>query len=477
MDDKADEPSTPRSVRILASELRKLHLRVGEPSSREIAAAIGGISHTTVNNAIRGRKVPSWPVLAKIVGQLGGDETLFRGLWSATREEGAPSERLPTPIAAARPAVSVFVSYASIDNKATHGRIEEIVQSVSDMYESMTGEKVGIFLDKNSLSAGENWRDAIKYELSSSAAFLAFLSPSYVRSAECNNEFWEFYRFLEANSSERLIVPLLFGDESRTRSAAEGTGLWEVASQLHMIDIGELRLAELGKASSLAKTEKIANVIDSVLTSVKRKANVVEDGPTSEAEDDDEIAPMLLEQMLKFERESPEMLVVMEGLTEQFEKVGNAVGVAGPVMNRATTTKRRLAVARQLARTLTPIVEDIEKSIEDFLSGLKLWDITIQTVFDYLSRQSNSDRTVGDARDALVSVRGFAVAGMEAFGDAEGMQTAIGQGRGLSRDLDVPLRKLQTAMLRLADTRAMFMKWRDGVDDLGDPDIRDPLVE
>lgn len=453
-----------RSGRILFSELQKLHIRAGEPSSREVASAIGGMSHTTVNSAIRGRRIPSWPVLSKIVAQLGGDENFFRGLWAATREEGLPSDPLTSPVAANRPAVSVFISYASIDDRATHGRVKEIVESVSDMYESMTGEKVGIFLDKSSLSAGENWRDSIKYELSSSAVFLAFISPSYVKSVECNNEFWEFYRFLEANSSERLIVPLLFGERDRTMGAASDTELWAVASQLQMEDINVLRVAEPGRTVWLEKTQKIASVIDTALRSVKRRSNVVGNKPEVDS-DDDVVAPMLLEQMLQFEQASPSLVATMEDLTDQFYRVGSSVNAASPVMNRATTTKRRLAVSRQLARTLNPIVAEIEPGVDSLMKDLKVWDVTVQAVFDYLRRQDAATPFSESVIETLRSVQQMALTSIDAFSQAEIMHNSIGQGRGLSRELDVPLKKLQSAMLRMADSRAMFAAWRDGAGD------------
>jgi len=468
MDDVSSTVGVSRSARVLFAELRKLHIRAGEPSSRETAAAIGGMSHSSVNNAIRGRRVPSWPILSKIVKQLGGDENLFRGLWSAVREEGIEAELLPTPTAAHRPGVSVFVSYASIDERATHGRIGEIVDGIRDQYESLTGEQVGVFLDKSSLSAGDNWRDTIRFELSSSAIFLAFLSPSYIRSVECNNEFWEFYRFLEANSSERLIIPLLFGDRERTAGADPSTSLWNTAKELHIIDVGDLRTAEPGRTVWLEKTEKIAETIDSALRSVQARA-AARPQEASTAQDDEDTAPMLLEQMLHFEEIAPEFVVVMEDLKDSLFKVGSQVNGAGPLMRRATTTKRRLSVSRQLAHTIDPIANDVNDQVDRFLQNLQVWDVTVKTVFDHLRRRDESQLLEESVTSTLNAVAYMADTGMQVFGEAEGMHTAIGQGRGLSRELDEPLKKLQSASLRLANSRAIFATWKAGAEEFLNP--------
>jgi transcriptional regulator with XRE-family HTH domain len=67
----------------MALELRALWQRAGSPSSRFLGATAGGISHTTVAQALSGKRVPSWAVLRSIVHALGGSEDHFRPLWVA----------------------------------------------------------------------------------------------------------------------------------------------------------------------------------------------------------------------------------------------------------------------------------------------------------------------------------------------------------------------------------------------------------
>ena len=451
--------AAPRGQTVLFSELKKLHIRAGEPSSREVAAGIGGMSHSTVNNTIRGKRVPSWPVLSKVVSQLGGDEGFFRSLWVASRDDGAAVAQLPTPISYARPDVSVFVSYASIDEEATHGRIEKIVSSVRAMYESMTGDDAGVFFDKHSVVAGENWQDAIRLNLSSSAVFLAFLSPSYIRSEWCNNEFWEFYRFLEANSSERLIIPVLFGEPERMARIGANSDLWTTARTLQTIDASPLRVVEPGQTEWLQKTSEIAGVIDKVLSSREKRAGVSEVAEMT-AEDDEELAPTLFEQMIKFEQAMPELQASTANITDLFYKVGHQVAGVGPMMGRARTPKRMLSISRQLSRSLEPIAEELSGEVTEFLRTLKVWDVTVQTVFDFVRR--NPPLAGGEQVDSMLrTIVDAGRGGIDAFGEGETLSGAIGQGRGLSRELDRVLKKLQAEILRLADSRAIFRKWLD----------------
>lgn len=66
----------------LIAALGDLHVQAGRPSAREIARKLGTVSHTTVAEALSGRRVPSWPVVASIVAALGGDEEPVRKIWA-----------------------------------------------------------------------------------------------------------------------------------------------------------------------------------------------------------------------------------------------------------------------------------------------------------------------------------------------------------------------------------------------------------
>src|ERR1035438_5530659 len=71
----SDAPAGPTAQ--LASALQSLHALKGAPSVRTLARQVGDVSHTTVADALAGRRVPSWPVLEGIVRVLGGEQERF----------------------------------------------------------------------------------------------------------------------------------------------------------------------------------------------------------------------------------------------------------------------------------------------------------------------------------------------------------------------------------------------------------------
>jgi hypothetical protein len=73
----------------LCTELRVLRRTCGDPSLRTIAKATGA-SHTTVGNLLNGASCPSWEVVSRVVGHLGGDPVRFKKLWVAVRDLADP---------------------------------------------------------------------------------------------------------------------------------------------------------------------------------------------------------------------------------------------------------------------------------------------------------------------------------------------------------------------------------------------------
>ncbi|MFJ4678601.1 NACHT domain-containing protein [Kitasatospora sp. NPDC088783] len=85
------------AVKRLAAGLSALRQRAGQPSLREIARLSNGtLSHTTAAEALSGKRVPSWQVVAELIRSLDGDEKEFRPLWVAA------TEKSPAPTASER---------------------------------------------------------------------------------------------------------------------------------------------------------------------------------------------------------------------------------------------------------------------------------------------------------------------------------------------------------------------------------------
>lgn len=93
MSTNSEDAGRARPAREWVTALRSLHVQRGMPSSRRIAQLIGDVSHTTIAQAISGRRLPSWAIFERIVVALDGDVAHFHRLWLAAHDEAAHSPR------------------------------------------------------------------------------------------------------------------------------------------------------------------------------------------------------------------------------------------------------------------------------------------------------------------------------------------------------------------------------------------------
>ncbi|MEU8341835.1 Ig-like domain-containing protein [Actinomadura meyerae] len=66
-----------------AADLRDLRAAAGNPAFRTMAGRAGTVSHTTLHEAAKGIRFPSWPTTRAFVEACGGDVEEWRARWSA----------------------------------------------------------------------------------------------------------------------------------------------------------------------------------------------------------------------------------------------------------------------------------------------------------------------------------------------------------------------------------------------------------
>ena len=88
--------STGSAIRDLVAAVQDLHQNAGAPSARDLAGRIGRrlISHDTINKAIRGHRVISWPKLQLIITALRGDPERLQPLWERAYQAQRAGEHL-----------------------------------------------------------------------------------------------------------------------------------------------------------------------------------------------------------------------------------------------------------------------------------------------------------------------------------------------------------------------------------------------
>lgn len=85
-----------RKITEFADELHRLRAGAGSPSFRKMASLSGCISHTTLAEAEKGLRFPSWETTQEFVKACGGDEADWRARWEGIKKDLAPGASAPT---------------------------------------------------------------------------------------------------------------------------------------------------------------------------------------------------------------------------------------------------------------------------------------------------------------------------------------------------------------------------------------------
>jgi hypothetical protein len=137
-----------------------------------------------------------------------------------------------------------FWSYVHKDDQADSGRIVQLAHDVTAQYEVITGETISLFLDRDSLDWGDNWRENIDRSLGSAAFFVAILTPRYFMSSECRRELQTFAREAERIGVKDLILPLLYVDVPGLDDETNHDEAQRLIRNFQRIDWRQLRFAE-----------------------------------------------------------------------------------------------------------------------------------------------------------------------------------------------------------------------------------------
>jgi DNA-binding response OmpR family regulator len=134
----------------------------------------------------------------------------------------------------------VFLSYCSKDIRLATG-----------IRRSLEGRNIGVWYAPTTLEIGDDWMERIEKGIDQSSIFIALLTDNYINSNVCCAELMRFYRRMEANDNQELLLfPVLDGlSENNKRHYL----LRPILEQYQYIDLS--RKFDVGLTVLLGRTE------------------------------------------------------------------------------------------------------------------------------------------------------------------------------------------------------------------------------
>lgn len=134
------------------------------------------------------------------------------------------------------PPVRIFLSYVRNDD-ASFTIVEPLKLRLQQLITALSGRPSQIFVDRNDIPLGENWREKIEAAVRHAYFFVPIYTGSYTQSQMCRDEFFLFQDAASQRDVNGLIIPIIwFGLETLRPEGEDEISDYVRAHQAAMFD-------------------------------------------------------------------------------------------------------------------------------------------------------------------------------------------------------------------------------------------------
>ena len=111
-----------------------------------------------------------------------------------------------------------FISYRRDDNTSFRNVVDRLHEDIGNTYEARTGRVLNLFLDRESIGWGEDWRKKIRTSVQTATVFIPIVTMRYFTSQACRDELFAFHEAAKNLGVTELLLPIiLMGAENITK--------------------------------------------------------------------------------------------------------------------------------------------------------------------------------------------------------------------------------------------------------------------
>jgi hypothetical protein len=164
-----------------------------------------------------------------------------------------------------QPPVRCFISYRRDDDLAFGGVVDRLKKDLTGRFEAITGRRIEVFVDRDDIGWGEEWRERIYDSIKFATFFIPVLTARYFDSQSCREEFLAFYNNARELGVTELITPLVLAGMEKLQ-AAEDSEPAALAMKLQCMIIADDYLEGFDSAAWNKKVNLMVKSLDSSLT-------------------------------------------------------------------------------------------------------------------------------------------------------------------------------------------------------------------
>jgi len=368
-----------------------------------------------------------------------------------------------------------FWSYVHADDKAENGRISQLAKDIVSQFEMYTGEEISLFLDKESLEWGKNWRNEIDRNLVSTGFFIPILTPRYFMSAECRRELQSFARKAIDLGIKDLILPIIYvetpsmNDEYTTDDLIQlvKTFQWENWTELRFEDVNSenYRRGVARLANRIVEANKRAEETLAVSTPKNNATPSKAKDLDSQNDGDEEDESLgLIDLLADTEEQMEKSPSTLAAIAEEVVLIGDIMRKATLDINKPIALKSGFAhkqvIARRIAVLLDKPIEKIWKLSNELSSQQHSVDKGYRVIIERASEEiTNNPASKENFCTFFDSIKNLIETSTNAFANIKKMSEATEPLDKISRDLRPVMRRLRQGLTIMLELEKMYQEW------------------
>lgn len=411
-----------------------------------------------------------------------------------------------------------FFSYAHDNDDADGGRVAQLGRDIAKEYSAITGDDFSkIFIDRDSLHLGDDWKDAIDDAIQNVPFFIPVLTPWFFRRVECRRELQYFIETTEKLGLSAMILPILYIDIPELHQENPSDVLIVKIKRIQWEPWGEIRYAErnsreyrmglnriaqeLVRRNSILQKVDIAEAASNFEAQVTQQVMAVESKPTdatveialvgevpvttvsppttrearidelpTEAEVDG--VPTELELLGAMEDAFPRLTEVLDDMAKEMVEYSEALVQGTREIEIANSEGRgfatRLRIARKISEAISGPVDRIGALGQKFASDLYQIDLGFKILLPRLVEEAKEDKEIlNQVCQYFRNVRVLADASLAGAGSTSSLIDSIRPLENISKDLRPPIRKLMDTLTAMYEVQGITNNWITMMDNTG----------
>jgi hypothetical protein len=364
-----------------------------------------------------------------------------------------------------------FWSYVHADDATEGGRVRKLASDLREQYALISGESIEIFVDRNAIVWGDNWREKIDSSLASILFFISVITPRYFQSAQCRRELQEFARGAERLGVRELVLPLVYVDVPALREESPTDEAIALVKTYQWVDWRDLRFEDVTSGAYRRAVASLAQcLVDANQRVLAEELPLPESAGTAEVSGSDE-TPRTLALLATGEEALPKLSETLTDIGSESQTVGDLARKATADIDRGTEQGivflTQLVISRKLARDLAAHAERILELANSYTTSLYRVDDVMRIIIAQAPVEARNNPAVRAGWEQIsTSVLDLTDITYQTITAIQGSMISLAKIESTSRELRPPIQKISHGLTILAEGASVIDEWKRLVDEV-----------